>query len=260
MASTAQAIIAGVAAGAALGVSACLAFTEWRRRSTAPARAVPNALDFSEHCERTKLFFGEERFRRIREAFVVVVGVGGVGSMAAVAMARTGVRKIRLVDSDIVTLSSLNRNSAATRSDVGKPKVLALAERIREIVPEVSVETEQAFFTAAEAERLVLAGSPSVVLDCIDDSKTKVELLHFCHSRGIRVVSSFGVGACIDPSKIKALDISDTYACPLGRRIRKALAKLGVTTGIPCVFSTEVDRRELAQLTPEEHARLESQP
>eukprot|EP00727_Mastigamoeba_balamuthi_P008657 m51a1_g4413 hypothetical protein (335) ;mRNA; f:450296-451622 len=223
--------------------------------ATAPVpAATPAPLDV--HCERTALFFGD-KFPLIRRAYVVVVGVGGVGSMAATALVRTGIRKLRIVDFDIVTLSSLNRNAVATRNDVGKAKTECLKEHFAAICPEVEVEAVHAFFREDQAEQLLLqSGTPDLVVDCIDNVPNKVALLHYCHSHSVPVISSFGVGACIDPSKIRSADIKDTFACPLGRVIRKKLGKLGVKTGITCVFSTETDRRPLKELTDDEYERL----
>ena len=158
----------------------------------------------------------------IETAFVVVVGVGGVGSHAAAALARSGVARLRLIDYDFVSLSSLNRHATACRSDVGTPKTLALASALKRIVPWCEIECVQRVFNANAAAEL-LAGSPDYILDCIDDVDTKAALLVACAQRGLRVVSSLGAGGRADPTRIHVGDLGDVTADPLATALRKAL-------------------------------------
>ncbi|KAF1794791.1 Nitrophenylphosphatase-like domain [Phytophthora cactorum] len=125
-----------------------------------------------EQLSRISAFFGPEGFAKVKDAFVVVVGLGGVGSHAAHMLARSGVGKLRLVDFDNVTLSSLNRHAVATRGDVGLSKVAAMKRHLHEIVPDCEVEDMAVMFEADSADEL-LEGNPTYVLDCIDDVKTK---------------------------------------------------------------------------------------
>lgn len=153
-------------------------------------------------------------------------------------LVRSGVQRIRAIDFDQVTLSSLNRHAVATRSDVGTSKVKALKKHLSRIVPQAKVETCTEMYTAKAAERL-LGGNPDYVLDCIDNIDTKVHLLHYCHTNNIPCISSMGAGAKCDPSRIQIADISDTFEDPLARAVRRRLKKVGVLSGIETVYSME---------------------
>lgn len=142
----------------------------------------------------------------MRGSFVVVVGCGGVGSWVATMLVRSGVGRLRLVDFDQVTLSSLNRHAVATLADVGTPKVLALCRHLEQVAPWAQIEARNELWTLADAERL-LAGQPTYVVDAIDNIDTKVDLLHFCKTRGIAVVSSMGAGCKSDPTRVRSLPI-----------------------------------------------------
>eukprot|EP01133_Synstelium_polycarpum_P012075 gene12075-14127_t len=177
---------------------------------------------FEEQMNRTMLYYGEDAFKKIRQSFVIVVGLGGVGGAAAHVLLRSGVKKIRLID------------------------------------PEVEVEAFQTFFTGDMAEQL-LSGKPDYVLDCIDNTETKVQLLTFCKRNNIPVISSFGAGSSSDPTKINICDLSFTFGCPFGKEVRKLLRENGITTGIICVCSTETHRKKLIPLTAEEAEALKTQ-
>ena len=200
-----------------------------------------------EQLARNIAFFGEDRVQKIRESFVIIIGMGGVGSHAAHMLLRSGVGRLRLIDFDQTTLSSLNRHALATRADVGLPKVMVLREHFKKIAPQVSVEAINQMFTEENAEAL-LSGDPDFVLDCIDNLDTKVALLDYCKKHQIRVISSMGAGAKSDPSRIQIGDISETKADPLCRQIRRFLKKKHISSGIPVVFSTEISDVKLLPL------------
>jgi tRNA A37 threonylcarbamoyladenosine dehydratase len=187
---------------------------------------------------RTELLVGQEGFARLREARMMVVGLGGVGSWAAEALARAGVGHLTLVDFDDVCLTNLNRQLHATRRTVGASKAGLMADRVRQINPKAEVVCEQAFYDAETSERL-LAGPQDVVLDAIDNVTAKVHLLASCHARGQRVISAMGAGGRIDPTRVRITDLSRTQKDPLARVIRKELRKLGIVTGIECVWTDE---------------------
>ncbi|KYQ88811.1 HesA/moeB/thiF family protein [Tieghemostelium lacteum] len=213
---------------------------------------------FLEQMNRTILYYGEEGFKTIRDAFIIVVGLGGVGGAAAHALLRSGVKKLRLIDPDLVTLSSLNRNVLAERKDVGRSKVETMKTYFESICPEVEIEAIQTFFNGDLAEKL-LSGSPTYVVDCIDNTETKVALLTYCHRNNIPVISSMGAGSSSDPTKINISDISFTFGCRFGREIRRLLKVNGITQGILCVYSTEAHRKKLIPLTDEEKKLLDQQ-
>lgn len=181
---------------------------------------------------------GEEGFRRLRASRVAVLGLGGVGSHAAVALARAGIGHVRLVDFDKVTASGLNRHAVARLEDVGQPKVEVVGQQLRAIAPEMTVEQVPLFFHEESMEE-ILGGGLDMVVDAIDSFTPKVVLLSRCVARALPVVSSMGASARVDPTLMRVGDLSETRVCPLARAVRKALAKKGVRSGVTCVFSEE---------------------
>ena len=136
---------------------------------------------------RNKAFFGEEGQKRIEDANITVVGLGGVGSHAAHMLARAGVGHFTFVDFDMVTVSSLNRHSVATRKDIGRPKVEVMKEHILDFNPTVDI---RAFNTMMSKENLpqLLDNHPDFVVDCIDDYSTKTDLLEYCIRNNLEVI------------------------------------------------------------------------
>ncbi|KAK9894842.1 ubiquitin-protein ligase molybdopterin-converting factor [Cystobasidium minutum MCA 4210] len=192
----------------------------------------------NEQLARNIAFLGEEAVEKIRNSFVVVVGMGGVGSAAATMLARSGVGKIRIIDFDQVSLSSLNRHTVATLADVGTSKVQCCKAHFKRIVPWVHIDAQNELFSLESADRL-LSGSPDYVLDCIDNISTKVDLLAYCVKNGLKVFSAMGAGGKYDPTRVQISDISETFEDPLARSVRVRLKKAGVSSGVPVVYSTE---------------------
>ncbi|RCI07060.1 hypothetical protein CU098_013671 [Rhizopus stolonifer] len=183
-------------------------------------------------------FLGKEGTRRLRDAFVIVVGAGGVGSWAALMLLRSGVKRIRVIDFDQVTLSSLNRHAVATLEDVGTPKVRCIKHHFEKIAPFVQVEDCIDLLSADNVDTL-LGGHPDYVVDAIDNINTKIDLIQYCHDHQLPVISSMGAGAKADPSRIQIADISETFEDPLARTVRQRLKKLNILKGIPVAYSTE---------------------
>ncbi|KZW02294.1 hypothetical protein EXIGLDRAFT_735761 [Exidia glandulosa HHB12029] len=177
-----------------------------------------------EQLARNYAFFGDEAMEKVRASSVVVVGCGGVGSWAAVMLARSGVSKIRLIDFDYVTLSSLNRHATALLSDVGTPKVHCVARTLRQIAKWADIDSRVDLWKAddSKAAEELLEGADWVI-DAIDNITTKVDLLRFCYERNIKVFSSMGAGAKSDPTRIQIADISETTYDPLARAVRRKL-------------------------------------
>lgn len=212
-----------------------------------------------EQLARNRVFLGDEGLAKLRSSFVVVVGCGGVGSHAAASLARSGVSKIRLIDFDQVTLSSLNRHALATLADVGTPKVHCIRRRLEQIAPWVIFDCRNELYGKAASEDLLGPWSlthdgegrrPDFVLDCIDNITSKVELLHYCHSNSLPVISSTGAGCKSDPTRIVVGDISLSTDDPLSRSTRRRLKLLGVSSGVAAVFSTEKPGPGKATLLP----------
>lgn len=199
---------------------------------------APSEELIREQLARNYAFLGEEGMNLVRNSFVIVVGVGGVGSHAAHMLARSGVGKIRVIDFDQVSLSSLNRHAVAELEDVGTPKTECIRKHLERLAPHVTVEPINKLFNLEKAQSL-LEGSPTFVLDCIDNLDTKIDLIKYCVDNNITVISSMGAGAKSDSSRVQIADISETFEDPLARRTRRGLKLKGVNKGVTVVYSTE---------------------
>ena len=228
--------------------------------STCRRRTLNDPDLINEQLTRTASFLGPDRFPLLCNSFVIVVGLGGVGSHCASALARSGVSKIRLVDFDQVTLSSLNRHAVATLADVGTPKVECVKKRLQAVVPWVQWECFNEIWRHEQAEGLLgpwgigkgrnPGRNPDFVVDAIDNIDSKTALLEYCHRRGIKVVSSMGAGCKGDPTRVFVGDISMSMEDPLSRVTRRRLRAVGISEAIPVVYSTEKPGPGKAQLLP----------
>ncbi|PGG98538.1 hypothetical protein AJ80_09517 [Polytolypa hystricis UAMH7299] len=212
-----------------------------------------------EQLARNRVFLTDEGLAKLRSSFIIVVGLGGVGSHAAAALARSGVSKIRVIDFDQVTLSSLNRHAVATLADVGTPKVHCIRRRLEQIAPWVQFDCRNELFGESVADDLLGPWTkssdggpqePTYVLDCIDNISSKVELLHYCYKNKLPVISCMGAGCKSDPTRLMVGDISLSIEDPLSRSTRRRLKALGISSGIPVVFSTEKPGPGKASLLP----------
>lgn len=192
--------------------------------------------------ERTERLIGVEGYRRLRSACVVVFGLGGVGSFCVEALARSGVGRLVLVDHDVIADTNCNRQLHALQSTIGRRKVDVMAERVRDIDPEISVEPRYAFFAKDTASEL-LSEDVSFVVDAIDAMGPKIELLARCREQGLRVVSAMGAGARLDPTLVRVGPLAKTSGDPLAARVRKMLRRRGGLDGITAVYSVELPRK-----------------
>lgn len=190
---------------------------------------------------RTELLIGEDGLRRLQAARVAVFGLGGVGSFAVEALARSGVGALRLVDFDRVGPTNFNRQLYALHSTLDQPKVAVAVARLRDINPALQVEAHESFFHAETADSL-LEMPLDFVIDAIDSLGPKCELLAQCVARGLPVITALGAAARTDPAQLHLGTLGETIGCPLARKVRQALRKRGVTFAIPAVFSTEPPR------------------
>ncbi|KAM7523871.1 hypothetical protein LguiA_013773 [Lonicera macranthoides] len=199
----------------------------------------------SEQLTRNIQFFGLESQQKVTASYVVVIGLGGVGSHAASMLLRSGVGRLLLVDFDQVSLSSLNRHAVATREDVGTPKAQCLKKHFSSIFPESHIDAKVILYDAS-SEAEILSGNPDFVLDCIDNIDTKVALLAACVRRGLKVLSATGAGARADPTRIRVADIRESSNDPLSRSVRHRLRRdYGIEGGVPVVFSLEKPKAKL---------------
>lgn len=177
---------------------------------------------------------GPEGLRRLREASVLIMGVGGVGSYAAEAIARAGTGHITLMDGDTVQESNLNRQLVALTSTLGRCKAEVMAERIRDIDPETEVEAICSFYKAGDNMDLTQF---DWIVDAIDDVDAKTDLIRRATESGVNIISAMGAAGKYDTS-FKVSDISMTSVCPLAKVMRKRLRDIGIEH-LPVVYSEE---------------------
>ncbi|MBF6640838.1 tRNA threonylcarbamoyladenosine dehydratase [Flavobacterium sp. J49] len=198
--------------------------------------------------ERAALLFKEEGLNNLKNANVLVVGLGGVGSFAAEFLARAGVGNMTIVDGDVVDITNVNRQLPALHSTVGQPKVHIVGDRLMDINPELNLTRLEEFLSPERAYELVTPDF-DYVLDCIDSVTPKLNLLIASKRKKVKVISSMGAGGKYEASKVKVRDISKTEYCPLAKNMRKRLKEAKISKGIKAVFSTEVPDETSIKLT-----------
>lgn len=187
---------------------------------------------------RTRLLVGEGGVKKLASSHVLVVGLGGVGAYAAEQLARAGVGKLTIVDSDTVNATNKNRQLLALDSTIGRPKVEVMAERIRDINPNVEVIPINQYMK--DQYIIDLMEQPfDFIVDAIDTLAPKVFLLYYALQNKQNIVSSMGAGGKFNPEMIQIADIDKSYNCRLAFYIRKRLHRLGIREGITVVFSPE---------------------
>ena len=186
---------------------------------------------------RTEMMLGAEGVARLRSARVAVFGIGGVGGYAVEALARAGVGSFTLVDSDVVSISNINRQIIATHETVGMYKTEAMRDRIRSINPDATVECRNIFFDESTKGDFDFT-KYDYVIDAIDSLSAKVELICLAKNLGVKIISAMGAGNKLDPTKFEVSDISKTIVCPLARAVRIALRKRGINH-LKVVYSKE---------------------
>ena len=205
--------------------------------------------------ERTELLFGCEKLELLRQANVLVVGVGGVGAYAAEMIVRAGVGRMTIADADRVSESNINRQLVALHSTIGQKKCEVLAERLRDINPELQLTLVNRFIKDDETDALLDSDKFDYVVDAIDTLSPKLALIKGSLDRGIPVVSSMGAGAKTDPTLMEIKDIAKTHHCPLAHMLRKRLHKIGIRRGFKAVFSPEPVREGAMILCEEQNKK-----
>jgi tRNA A37 threonylcarbamoyladenosine dehydratase len=210
---------------------------------------VPSELadiDFERRFGGIARLYGAPALARFRAAHVCVVGVGGVGSWVAEALARSAIGHITMIDLDNLAESNVNRQIHALTDTIGQAKVTALAERIAQINPFCRVTQIEDFITPDNLDEMVGLRNYDYVIDAIDDVRAKTALIVYCRNNGIRLITIGGAGGQIDPTKIEVRDLCRTEQEPLLAKVRKRLrSEHGFPRGtknkfgIDAVFSTE---------------------
>lgn len=194
--------------------------------------------------ERTIQLLGEEKHERLRKASVLVTGMGGVGSMAAEMICRSGIGRMTLVDGDTIQPSNLNRQLPATHHTLGMSKVSVMAQRLKEINPGLELEAVGEFIREERIPQL-LEAPYDYIIDAIDTLSPKIYLIYHAVKKGHNLASSMGSGGKLDPSQVRVSDFGETYNCRLAYVLRKKLRKMGIEGGFKAVFSTEQVTREM---------------
>ena len=205
--------------------------------------------------ERTSLLLGDEKLELLRRSNVLVVGLGGVGAYAAEMIARAGVGRMTIADADVVSPTNINRQLIALHSTIGREKSELMAERLRDINPELELTVVNRFVKDDETDALLDSAKFDYVVDAIDTLSPKLALIKGALDRGIPLVSSMGAGAKTDPTRMEICDIARTHHCPLAHMLRKRLHKIGIRTGFHAVFSAEPVREGAMILCEEQNKK-----
>jgi len=187
--------------------------------------------------ERSAYLLGENAMEKLSRATVAVFGIGGVGSYATEALARTGIGKLVLVDYDIIDVTNINRQVHATTASVGYSKVEVMRKRLLEINPDLQVLVYNVKYSA-ETRQELLSGDYDYIVDAIDMVSSKIDLIVNSKAMGIPIISSMGAGNKLNPTEFKVADIYETKICPLARVMRQELRKRGVDK-LKVVYSEE---------------------
>lgn len=183
--------------------------------------------DWMNEFSRTELLIGAEALERVRNASVMVFGVGGVGSHCIEALARCGVGKLILIDNDTVSVTNINRQSIASHSTVGRYKTEVMKERIADICPDIRVETHELFVLPDNLDSL-FAEKPDYIIDAIDTVTAKLALTELAQRLEIPIISSMGTGNKLHPELFEITDLSKTSVCPLCKVMRRELKARGI--------------------------------
>ena len=200
---------------------------------------------------------GDTGLERLADSTVAVIGLGGVGAVAAEMVARAGIGHMVIVDSDTVSETNLNRQTIAFNSTVGKFKTDVVAGRVLDINPEIDLTVKNVYLTGENLPEIFAGfpsgGGPCYVIDAIDTLAPKLALIKYCFDNGIPTVSSMGAGAKYDVTRIRITDLSKSFNCPLAYIVRKKLRHMGVSKGVKVVFSEELPVQEaIVEMTPQE--------
>lgn len=209
------------------------------------------------------MLMGEEKLMKLQNSKVVVLGLGGVGGSAFEVLVRGGIGKISIVDNDIFTVSNLNRQILSSYSNIGKYKVDAAMERAKDVNKYCEIQGFVEFICEENIERIIPKDTDFVV-DAIDTVTSKLQVIKYCKTHDIKIISSMGTGNKLDPSKLEIVDVFKTTMDPLAKVMRKELRFMGVDS-LKVVASTEkplvpLVLEEVAIEGPESHLKKRSTP
>ena len=197
--------------------------------------------------ERTSIILSHTQLDKLKNAHILLAGLGGVGSYAAEALARAGIGNLTFIEHDVVSSSNLNRQLVALNSTIDQKKSQVMRERVQDINPDCNITIIDQFIRPEDMD-LIFNKPYDYVIDAIDSLSCKVSFVRSAHEKGYKVISSMGAGGKVDPTKIKVADVYKTSVCKLARVMRIRLKRQRVRKGILAVYSTETP---LPPLPPE---------
>jgi tRNA A37 threonylcarbamoyladenosine dehydratase len=200
--------------------------------------------------ERTELILGEQEMERLKSAHVLIVGLGGIGSFAGEFIARSGIGTMTIIDGDVFDITNKNRQLTALDSTIGRNKAVVLAERIRDINPDITLNILEEFVEPERAWEILKQYEPDFVMDCIDSLSPKIEWIAACKRLKIRIITHLGAGGKTDPSRVKVASLMQSHNCKLGHHVKKRLKKRGIGfKSVRSVFSEELQQKESLKMT-----------
>ena len=206
--------------------------------------------------DRTQMILGKEALETLSKSYVAIFGIGGVGGYVVEALARSGVGQFDLIDSDIVSITNLNRQIVALHSTLGQYKVDVMQKRIYDINPQAQVNVFRCFYLPETKEQFDFSKYDYVV-DAVDTVAAKIQLIEQAKENKTPLISCMGAGNKLNPMAFRVADISETSVCPLARVIRRECKARNITN-VKVVFSTESPKpMEKGQQVPASTAFLE---
>jgi tRNA A37 threonylcarbamoyladenosine dehydratase len=195
--------------------------------------------------ERTELLIGEENIKKLKNAHILVAGLGGVGGFAAEMLCRAGVGTLSIIDSDNFVESNRNRQIGALISTIGKSKTEVMKSRLLDINPNIQIYSYCEYLKENEIKEILLKEKYDYIIDAIDTLTPKFFVIYHSVINKLKFISSMGAGGKLNPAEIKITDISKSYECKLAYKIRKKLHAHNITTGFKVVFSSETVPRSV---------------
>lgn len=200
--------------------------------------------------ERTELLIGEKNQERLKNAHVLIVGLGGVGSYAAEFLARAGIGKITLIDGDSFDISNKNRQLTALDSTIGRNKAVVLAERLRDINSQIELNIIQEFVVPERVWEILKDLKPDYVMDCIDSISPKLEWIIASKRLKIKIITHLGAGGKMNPASVSVVHLHQTHNCKLALHLKKRLKRKNIDyRKIKAVFSSEIQLKSSLEMT-----------
>ena len=197
---------------------------------------------------RTENLIGTDAIEKLKNSNIAIVGIGGVGSFCAEALARSGINNLTLIDNDTIDVTNINRQIMADTTTIGQLKVDIMKERILKINPNANIEIHPTFINEENISEIITKQF-DYVIDCIDSIKSKLALIEHCSINNIKIISAMGTGNKLDPTKFEVTDISKTSVCPLAKIIRKSLREKNITK-LKVVYSKEEPIKNASSNSP----------